>query len=231
MTTATAAMDTKVTGPVTQNPHPETYDAYGAHGSGVSVRRGTRFGRQVAYLLSGLPIGIAAFTLVLTGFCAGAPTLILLLGLPVLAGTLAVARYFARIEAAQIALATGRPLPPEAERPQRGGWGLLADAQGWRDLVHAIVAFPVRVVTFALTLVWTVGALGGLTYGLWAWTLPHGENDGWMELAFGWTGTGADIMGNAVVGLFFLLTVVPLVRGLTLTQAGLGRVMLRGGTL
>lgn len=202
-------------------------DAYGAG----AVGRGARFGRQVAYLLSGLPIGIVSFTLMVTGFCLGVSTLILLVGLFVLGGTLSVARYLARIEAAAIARATGRPLPPEAERVQRGGWGMLADAQGWRDLAHAVVAFPVRVATFSCTLVWLVGGVGGVTYGLWSWTLPSGSNEGWVELAFDWTGTGADIAGNTVVGLFLLLTAVPVIRGLTLAQAGLGRVLLRGGSL
>lgn len=243
--TDTKTMDAKVAGVMRRDVYGDvygdaydTYDTYGTpraydtdRGAAAPVGGATRFGRQVAYLLSGLPLGIAAFALTLTGFCLGVPTLILLLGVPVLGGTLAVARYFARVEAAGIARATGRPLPPEPARVRRGGWGMLADAQGWRDLAHAIVAFPVRVATFAITLVWLAGSLGGITYGLWSWSVPRGDTDGWVELAFGWTGTGADIAGNTVGGVVLLLTAVPVVRGLTLAQAGLGRVLLRGGVL
>ncbi|WP_344523445.1 sensor domain-containing protein [Streptomyces albiaxialis] len=190
-----------------------------------------RFRREVAYLLSGLPLGIAAFVLMVTGFALGVSTLILLLGLPVLGGTLAMARWFARVEAAQIERVSGRPLPPGAERTPRGGWGLLADAQGWRDLVHAVVAFPVRVTTFSIALAWLVGGVGGLTYGLWSWSIPRDENDGLMDLAFGLTGRGPDIAFNTALGVVLLATTIPVIRGLATAQAGLGRVMLRGGSL
>lgn len=212
------------------NLHPQPSATWAADATARSNGKG-RFGREVGYLLSGLPLGTAAFVLLVTGFALGAGTLILLFGVFVLGGALSVARFFARVEAAQIAHATGRALPPPADGPRRGGWGLLADAQGWRDLVHAIVAFPVRVATFALTLVWLCAGLGGTTYGLWSWSIPRDEYDGWIDLAFGWSGTGADILGNTTAGLFFLLTSIPVIHGLALTQSGLGRVLLRGGRL
>ncbi|MGI5353229.1 sensor domain-containing protein [Streptomyces sp. CA-250714] len=204
-----------------------------------SRRRG-RFGREVGYLLSGLPVGIAAFTLMVTGFALGVSTLVLVIGLPVLAGTLSVARYLARLEADHIAAVTGRPLP---SRPQReaaaealsdsggGRWKAVRDPQAWRELAHAVLAFPVRVVTFSLTLVWLVGGLGELTYGLWSWSLPRDGHDGLMDLAFGVTGRGPDIAFNTAIGVFLLATAVPVVRGLTVTQASLGRVLLRRGEL
>ncbi|WP_431980227.1 sensor domain-containing protein [Streptomyces qinglanensis] len=197
-------------------------------------RRRGRFGREVGYLLSGLPLGIAAFVLMVTGFALGVSTLVLVVGLPVLAGTLSVARFLARVEAEQIAAVTGRPLPARpggaaAEGAGRGGsrWKGVADPQAWRDLVHAVLAFPVRVATFSFTLTWLVGGVGGLTYGLWSWSIPRGDEDGLMELAFGLDGRGPDIAFNTALGVFFLLTAVPMVRGLTVAQAGLGRVLLR----
>ncbi|MFF9559809.1 sensor domain-containing protein [Streptomyces albus] len=198
---------------------------------GRETRRG-RFGRQVGYLLSGLPMGIAAFVLMVTGLAFGVGTLVVVLGLPVLTGTLAMARYLARVEADHIATVTGRPLPERDAGPEfaeRGRWATLRDPQAWRDLVHAVLAFPVRVASFCFTLTWLVGAVGGLTYGLWSWSLPRGDNDGLLDLAYGVTGRGPDILFNTAIGVFFLLTMVPLVRGLTVAQAGLGRVLLRRG--
>ncbi|MGP3977554.1 sensor domain-containing protein [Streptomyces sp. 8N114] len=203
-------------------------------------RRGGRFGREVGYLLSGLPLGIAAFTLAVTGFALGVSTLVLVIGLPVLAGTLSMTRYLARVEADHIAAVTGRPLPARSERPaperegsgSRGGrWKAVRDPQAWRELVHAVLAFPVRVVTFALTLTWLVGGLGEFTYGLWSWSIPRDGHDGLVDLAFGVTGRGADIAFNTAVGVFLLATSVPVVRGLTVMQASLGRVLLRRGEL
>ncbi|WP_254693360.1 sensor domain-containing protein [Streptomyces qinglanensis] len=196
-------------------------------------RRRGRFGREVGYLLSGLPLGIAAFVLMVTGFALGVSTLVLVVGLPVLAGTLSMARFLARVEAEQIAAVTGRPLPARpvgaAEGAGAGGsrWKGVADPQAWRDLVHAVLAFPVRVATFSVTLTWLVGGVGGLTYGLWSWSIPRGDEDGVMDLVFGLDGRGPDIAFNTALGVFFLLTAVPMVRGLAVTQAGLGRVLLR----
>ncbi|MGY1436422.1 sensor domain-containing protein [Streptomyces reniochalinae] len=196
--------------------------------------RGGRFGREVGYLLSGLPLGIASFTLMITGFAVGVSTLILFVGVPVLAGTLAMARYLARVEADHIAAVTGRPLPARAVAPgpgpgHSGRWSGVRDPQAWRDLVHAVLAFPVRVVTFCLTLTWLAGGVGGVTYGLWSWPIPRGDSDGWVDLAFGLTGRAPDIAGNLVLGVFLLATVVPVVRGLATVQASLGRVLLRRG--
>ncbi|MBO8186676.1 sensor domain-containing protein [Streptomyces spirodelae] len=200
--------------------------------------RGGRFGREVGYLLSGLPLGIAAFTLMIVGFALGVSTLILVIGLPVLAGTLAMARYLARVEADHIAVVTGRPLPARWEEPASRGagaeagsgggrWKAVRDPQAWRDLAHAVLSFPVRVATFALSLTWLVGGLGGLTYGLWSWSIPRDDNDGLMDLAFGISGRGPDIAFNTALGVFLLVTAVPVVRGLTVAQASLGRVLLR----
>ncbi|NGO69995.1 sensor domain-containing protein [Streptomyces boncukensis] len=195
----------------------------------VGARVPGRFRREVGYLLSGLPLGTAAFVLLVTGFSLGVSTLVIALGVPVLGGTLAMARYFARVESAQIEYVTGRALPPLPERTPRGGWAMLADAQGWRDLLHAVVMFPVRVTTFSLSVSWMAGAAGGLTYGLWSWSLPRDENDGLADLAFGWSGRGPDIAFMMVLGAFFLATCVPVIRGLVAAQTGLGRVLLRDG--
>ncbi|MFI8854122.1 sensor domain-containing protein [Streptomyces sp. NPDC053499] len=224
--------------PSLRDSHPRPAPAPAPTASGRP--RGGRFGREVGYLLSGLPLGIAAFTLMIVGFALGVSTLVLVIGLPVLAGTLAMARYLARVEADHIAVVTGRPLPERWEAPAwreaeaeagagsgGGRWKAVRDPQAWRDLAHAVLSFPVRVATFALSLVWLVGGLGGVTYGLWSWSIPRGDNDGVMDLAFGISGRGPDIAFNTALGVFLLVTAVPVVRGLTVAQASLGRVLLR----
>jgi hypothetical protein len=186
----------------------------------------------MAYLLSGLPLGIAAFVAMVTGFAVGVSTLVIMVGLPVLIGTLSAARFLAKVESEQIERATGRPLPPLRPRVARGGWAALLDGQSWRDLLHAVVAFPVRIFTFCVALAWTVGGVGGLLYGLWSWSLPRDAgNDGLLDLALGISGRGPDIALNTILGLFLLATLLPVVRGLTVMQAGLGRVLLRDGRL
>ena len=197
----------------------------------AATRPTGRFGRETGYLLSGLPLGIPAFVVMVTGFLVGVSTLVIMMGLPVLLWTLSVARYFARVESQQIERVTGRPLPPLPAREARGGWAALLDAQSWRDLLHAVVAFPLRVLTFSVALTWLVGGVGGLLYGLWSWSLPRDDNDGVLDLALGITGRGPDIAFNTFLGLLLLATTVPVVRCLTAMQTGLGRVLLRDGRL
>ncbi|GAA2622697.1 sensor domain-containing protein [Streptomyces axinellae] len=196
----------------------------------ATARSTGRFGREVGYLLSGLPLGIPAFVMMVAGFAVGVSTLVIMVGLPVLIGTLSVARYLARVESQQIGRVTGRPLPPLPPREARGGWAALLDAQSWRDLLHAVVAFPLRILTFSVALAWMAGGVGGLLYGLWSWSLPR-DNDGVLDLALGITGRGPDIAFNTFVGLLLLATTIPVVRCLTAMQAGLGRVLLRDGRL
>ncbi|MDJ1137492.1 sensor domain-containing protein [Streptomyces iconiensis] len=198
---------------------------------GAPVRTTGRLGREMGYLLSGLPLGIAGFVCAVTGFALGVGTLVIVLGLPVLAGALSVARYFARVEAEQIAYTTGRPLPPLKEHAAAGRWSALRDPQAWRDLLHAVVGFPVRIAAFAVALVWMAGGLGGLTYGLWSWSVPRDGHDGLIDVAFGVSGTGPDIALNTAFGVVLLATTVPVVRGLTAMRVGLARVLLRDGAL
>jgi hypothetical protein len=167
-----------------------------------------------------------------TGFAAGVGTLAIWLGLPVLAGTLAAARYFARLERAQVAAVTGRPLPPPT--PYRhetdGGGGIvraLSDPQSWRDLAHAVVSFPLRVITFCAAVTWTVGGLGELLYAVWSWPIPRDDGEaGLLDLMFGISSRAADIAFNTAIGVVLLATAVPVIRALTAVQSGLARALL-----
>ena len=112
-----------------------------------------RFWRGLGYLLGGLPLAIVAFVIAVTGFAAGVGTIVVWLGLPILAGTLRASRGLASVERRGAEWATGRPLPPHHYRETRGRgigrlFSMLADPQSWRDLLHAVVAFPVRLPVF-----------------------------------------------------------------------------------
>ncbi len=125
----------------------------------------TRLGRGYAYLVAGLPLGVFGFALAVAGLAAGAGTLVVWLGLPILVGTLAVARGFAGAERALAASGTGRPLPPHHYREPSGRgigrlWSRLGDPQSWRDLLHMVVAFPLHVVTFVVAVAWGVIGVG-----------------------------------------------------------------------
>jgi hypothetical protein len=190
-----------------------------------------RFRRELGYLLSGLPFGLAAFTVAVTGFALGVSTLVVWIGLPVLAGTLRVARALANTERLRVTAVTGRPLPSHRPRPTGTGWAgalrAVRDPRSWRDLVHLVVAFPLQVVTFSVALSWTLGGVGELLYGTWSWSLPQGPDDqGLTELIFDTSSRTADIGFNTAIGVFLLATAVPVIRGLAATQTRFARALL-----
>lgn len=193
--------------------------------------RAGRFGNRLGYLMAGLPVGIVALVVSVAGFSIGVSTLVIWIGLPFLAGTLATARSFARLERRQVARATGRPIAVPHYRPAAApgpkGWlNALRDPQSWRDLIHMVVALPVRTLTFSLALTWTVGGLGELLYGLWSWSLPEGDNAGLLDLMYGIDSPAADIAFHTAIGVVLLATALPVVRGLTALQAALSRALL-----
>jgi Putative sensor len=149
----------------------------------VTAAGNSRFWRGFGYLLGGLPMGIVAFAVAIAGFAVNLGTFVIWIGLPVLVLTLRAARGLAVVERRSTEWATGRALPPHYYWEPRGrGIGrlfrALGEPQSWRDMLHAVVGFPVRLVTFILAVVWTVGGLGGLMYATWQWALPENDEGG-----------------------------------------------------
>lgn len=190
-----------------------------------------------AYLLTGLPLALAAFVLLVTGVAVAAGTLVIVVGVAVAALTLAIARGFARIERARVDAVVGERMPRPAYRPLRPGvLGAVlsagADPRRWLDLLHGIVAFPVAATTFALVLSWWAVALGGLTYGLWEWALPRDaadpDNTTLAELiGLGDTRT-ADILLVTGLGVAALATLPLVVAACAAVQTGIARALLGG---
>lgn len=204
----------------------------------VAGRRRIRLGRDLAYLLTGLPFGIAAFVVAVVGFLAGLGLSVLWLGLPVLVGTLAAARGFARVERRRVQAVTGAALPPHYYRTRPSGGGVtrrllraLLDPQSWRDLLHMVLAFPLRVPSFAIAFGWLVGGLGGLLYVLWEWAPPRGPDDHRLyELITGNESRAADIWFTTGCGAVLLLTLPFVARALAALQTALARGLLTNET-
>ncbi|NMH80670.1 sensor histidine kinase [Pseudonocardia xinjiangensis] len=197
---------------------------------------GGKFWRGMGYLLAGLPLGIVAFVLAVVGFAVGVGTLVVWVGLPVLVLTLRAARGLAVVERRSTEWATGRALPPHHYREPRGrGIGglfrALAEPQSWRDLLYAVVAFPVRLAAFVIGVAWTVSGLGALLYITWQWALPDdGEGGGLFWLLTGVQGRLGDIVINTVLGAVMVASSPFVVRGLVAARAGLVRGLLTNQT-
>lgn len=195
-----------------------------------------RLRRGMGYLLGGLPLCIVALVVAVAGFAAGVGTLVVWLGLPILVLTLRACRGLAEVERRATVWATGRPLPPHHYRTPTGS-GMsrllrsLAEPQSWRDLLHAVVAFPVRIATFVIAVTWTVGGLGALLYVMWEWSLPRDTGpNGLVGLITGVESRPAEIALNTTIGVIMVLTAPLVVRGLVLVRAGLARGLLTNQT-
>ncbi len=199
--------------------------------------RRAQLGQDFGYLLAGLPIGIAAFVVAVVGVAAGVGLFVVWLGLPVLVGTLAAARGFARLERWRVQAVTGAALPPHYYRARPSGGGVtrllraLLEPQSWRDLLHMVLAFLLRVPSFVIAFSWLVGGLGGLLYVLWEWAPPRGPEDHRLyELITGNESWLADVLFMTAVGAILLVTLPFVLRGLTVLQIALARGLLTSET-
>ncbi|WP_163542446.1 sensor histidine kinase [Occultella kanbiaonis] len=195
----------------------------------VSLLR--RAARESGYLLLCLPFGIAGFVVFAVGISLGAGLLITLLGLPVLAGTLAAAQGLGNAERGRLA-ALGRPVPATMpfhtdKKGLRRFLARLGHGQSWLDLLHALLFFPVSLLTFVLTVVWWVVGAGGVLYLVWERYLPQGGET--LAALLGYPGRAADIVLTTAIGAILLLTAPWVVRGMVALHSGLARVTL-GGT-
>lgn len=195
-----------------------------------------RLGRDTAYVLLGLPLAVAAFTVMVTGLSLSVSLLITLLGIPVAVATLAAARGLGAAGRAHLRVRDDRPLPPQGPVIRRGeglrGWlAPLVDGRAWLAALHSIVGFPIAIVTFVVTVTWYATALGGLTSWIWTRWLPEntaGDSQQSLAELLGY-GPGADVWVQTAIGVLALLTLYPVVRLCATAQAAFARLLLAGG--
>ncbi|GAY08535.1 sensor histidine kinase [Pseudonocardia sp. N23] len=200
----------------------------------VAERRGglARVGRELRYLIGGLPLSIVAFVVAVAGFAAGVSTVVVWVGVPILAATLRAARGLARVERRSTETVLGRPLPPHHYRTPSGtGLGRmvssLAEPQSWRDVLHAVAGFPVRLTCFVVGVVWAVAGLGATLALTWMWSLPYdAEFSGLYGLLTGNDSRLVDIGITTVAGIVLLVTLPWVLRLLVAARTGLARGLL-----
>jgi signal transduction histidine kinase len=196
--------------------------------------------RQVSidslYVLVGFPLGLLTVVLFMTGFFLGIGTLIIWIGLPVLTATLFLARGFAVVERARVAPVFGQRMPhPNYRRlgpdagPGRRLLQPLVDPQSWLDLLHGMFRFIPSTIAFSFVVTWWAGALGGLSAPLWDWSIPRGPTDQDLPELLGMgSSTGTRLVLYVAIGVFFLGTLYPVVRGVAMMEAWFARALLSG---
>ncbi|MFE5810389.1 sensor histidine kinase [Streptomyces sp. NPDC056491] len=134
--------------------------------------------REFGYLLIGLPLSTLYFSLAITGVSLGAGLLVTFLGVPVLAGMLAMCRGFGRLERARVRVLLGadiaEPAPIRARKagPLAAMGALLKSGSAWRHAFYSVIHFPWAVFSFCLALTLWAAGWGYLLYPLWFWVFP-----------------------------------------------------------
>lgn len=213
-----------------------TTSAPAEYAPGLTQRLMRRLGQDTLYILVGFPLGIVTLVLSMVGFFFGIGAAIIWVGVPALVGTIMLARGFATLERARLVPILGRRLPHPAYKraaPDAGIAGRalipLSDGQSWLDLVHAMFRFIPSTIAFAFAVAWWAGALGGLTFPLWDWSIPRGpDNQDLPELLGLGTDNSTRIVFYMALGFFFAGTLLPVIRGLAMLEAGFARGLLSG---
>ena len=139
------------------------------------------------YLLLSMFVGLTWHVILAVGLTVGVGTLIIWVGVFVLALTLLAWRGGAWLERRWVGAMLGVHIPdPYRPLPDGSLWRrarvLASDPATWKDLAYLVVLFPLGLIWFVVTTtVWTL-ALGLLTAPLWFWVPADGGmalfNDG-----------------------------------------------------
>ncbi|OKJ17117.1 sensor histidine kinase [Kitasatospora sp. CB01950] len=120
---------------------------------------GPQLWQQVQHELLNLPIGIAAFTVMVTLLSTGLGMAVTVVGLPLLAFGLTCCRLFGRLGRVRARASLGsriaEPEPLAATRPGVAGRVVasLSDGLSWRSALYCLLMLPWGIVSFTLTVV------------------------------------------------------------------------------
>ncbi|HEY9372673.1 sensor histidine kinase [Streptomyces sp.] len=134
--------------------------------------------REFGYLLLSLPLSVLYFGLSIAAVALGAGLLITFLGIPLLAGGLAMCRGFGAVERGRArGLLRLDVADPEPARAAKGGvmaWvgAVLKSGASWRHLLYAVLHMPWAIFAFTVSVVFVVYGWATLTYPLWMWVYP-----------------------------------------------------------
>ncbi|MFD3539819.1 sensor histidine kinase [Streptomyces sp. NPDC058662] len=191
--------------------------------------------RELGHVLVGLPLSTLYFSLAVTGVSLGAGLLVTFLGVPVLAGVLAMCRGFGHVERARVrTLLRAEVGEPAPVRARKGGAvaavaALLKSGSAWRHVLYSVVHFPWAVFGFCLALTFWVSGWSMLLYPLWFWVFPAFTDQPGLMLfqndAYSfYLDSPAAVVATALVGLLLTLATPWVLRALTVVD----RVMVGG---
>ena len=208
-------------------------------GLGDAGSRHTRIGllrvrvwKETLYLLLDLPVGVVGFTLVVTGLSLALGLLITLIGIPLGAATLLLARLAGRPERARARALLECDIPPpgplrQEETLLRRVFAPIRDGAAWRATAYFALMLPVGIVTFTVAVAWWATSLFLLTLPAWAWALPH-NGPAVGESSYYWSHPW-QLALSSVVGLLLTLAAPAIIHGTSFLDRGVLKLLGRRG--
>ncbi|GAB1509157.1 sensor domain-containing protein [Actinophytocola sp. KF-1] len=182
----------------------------------------------LAYLVMNLPVGIASFVFVVTTMAVGVSTVIVWVGLAVLALSALGMRGMARLERMRVHGMLGTYVAsPYRPAGQKSRWlAGVKDPATWKDMVYLLLLLPVGIAEFTVMVVlWSVSLYLTFLPVYWNW-IP----DDWQIVLWdhpvvsidSWIGT----LPFAGLGVLLLALTVVVTKGLGVLHARYARAML-----
>ncbi len=175
------------------------------------------------FILLNFVLGLFWFVVLVTLISTGLATVITLVGIPLLAGTMLLWIWGARVERMRFNSMLGeRIMDPYAPLPDGGLWDKLKtrlrDQHVWMDLLYLFILFPIGLIQFVIAIVWTSVAFSMIAAPSWFWV-----NDATGD----WTiNTLPEAIGVALVGIPVLLALPYILIGMVRAHAWLARHLL-----
>ncbi|MFE5330040.1 sensor domain-containing protein [Embleya sp. NPDC056575] len=205
-------------------------------GVGVPVRVGRRTLVQSVYLLTAPLSAVVGLFAALGGVFFAALGLVLPGGAPLVARALAPARWCADLERWRIAKVRAAGRGTARAEPAATASGAGSGPGPWLDAAHAVVLFPITLVTALVTaLWWFVGvacATCALRYDYAAseqlrpLSLNAGGGQSHVTVSLGLLSPVDRVAFGTTVGLLLLCTLPLVTRAFTTAQTGLGQALL-----
>ncbi len=193
--------------------------------------------RDTLYLIASFPMGVLAFTLLVTGWSTAISLLITFVGIPLALLTIFVTRGIAWVERARTTIVTGDSVPGRYRVPlplRRDDWrgmrriwewtkAITLDPQTWRDTGYELLLFPLGIAGFTVAVTGWSTSLALISTPLW-WWIPHSTH--WFDLGAFTVNSWGTALAAMALGLLALAVTAALVRGLSAVSIGLVRWML-----
>jgi signal transduction histidine kinase len=198
-----------------------------------------QLGVDTGYLLAMFFIALPSFIIGVVGTVLGVGTAVIWIGVPIAAATLFAMRGMSAAGRSMLPAVLRRELPrPRYKEAKEDASGLrrfltvLTDGQSWLNVLWAVTILPIAIAGFAIAIAWWSATAAALLYPAYTWIIELATNDGTdgLEYATRWLGWGDSYLARSILamsgGVIMALTIVPVLRGMALAQALIGKGML-----